>query len=89
MKLKHPFKSQTTGQEIADITLTRQPKARDLYRAHAHSQNVLEQTGFLIALLSGQSPDDIAELHASDFMELGKEVGDFLGLSPASTGATS
>jgi hypothetical protein len=87
MKLKHPFKSQTTGQEITEITITRRPKARDIYRAHEHSKSEARQTGFLIALLSDRTPDEIAELDIADFAELGKEVSDFLESNPENSAA--
>jgi hypothetical protein len=90
MKLAHPVTTVAgakLAEPITDITIARRPKARDIYRAHEHSANEARQTGFLIAILSDRSPDEIAELDFADFAELGKEVAGFLASTPANSGA--
>jgi hypothetical protein len=91
-KLKHPITTVNgvkLDAPINEISIKRRPKARDLYRAAEHSENVARQTGFLIALLSDRTPDEIAELDFADFSELGREVAGFLESTQGSTSAKS
>jgi hypothetical protein len=90
MKLAHPIttvNNQRLPESITDITIVRRPKARDIYRAHEHSPSEARQTGFLIAILSDRTPDEIAELDFADFAALGKEVAGFLESNPANSAA--
>ena len=72
--LKHPIT--VDGAELSELTL-RRPKVRDL-KISETKKGEMEQTIFLMAMLSQQKPTTIEDLDASDFKAVADELGNFL-----------
>ena len=97
--LKHPIVRETRAagsetateevlQEAGFCVVLRRPKAKDMRVADKHGDALMAMTEEMLTRISNLSADEVAELDADDFGELGNLLGGPSRSGPK-TGATS